>query len=174
MGRYQTLLCGQPIFQGTCGLESQLIWSSILFHHQRIWEFALTRLSNPTFYTHIPLWFNHSMPELLYIPDPIIYLHQLFNVTGPKTFTELQADFAIPNYVLFWHPQLSHAIKTQFPNSLPTLTSLPLVDIWAQMEPNSFQHCITHCRPQMLLNAHTVSKLSGNMTWETLRTRLEY
>lgn len=77
----------------------------MLAHHQPVWELTLHKLNAQPIHSHAPLWFNNHLPELLTIPDhivwaakDIIYLNQVMTTHGPKTFQAFKDKFSLNTY----------------------------------------------------------------------------
>lgn len=93
---------------------------------------------------HIPLRHHLQLSELTSIPSidlwaskGVLNLYQVLTSTGPRTFQTLKEKFDLPNHKLFHH--------AQFPDTVPTLQSIPLVDIITGTEPRYGTHQVDFC-----------------------------
>lgn len=129
--RYSTLVCSQtpdPLFHPFqilfCGPHNSLRnddLKQMLFHHCRIWQYAMRIGEAPSPHSHTPLWHNSHMPELnsvsdhgLWVHKGIVYLSQVVSGGLVKSFQALKDSFALPNHMLFRYFQLRHALCMQF------------------------------------------------------------
>lgn len=96
----------------------------------------------PVFHDDTPLWYNKILPELLQVPDLTIWIAQGIYLLSRvlhngeiKTFDQLKAEFNLPNYMLFRFFQVHHALRTQFMDTYPTLSSIDVLEVIYREEP---------------------------------------
>lgn len=78
-----------------------------------------------------PLWHNPQLKEIAKVPDGVCwaaygvkYAHQLFRDGFFRSFTDLKAEYAIPNTFFFRYLQLRHAVMAQYSRGKITLSPL--------------------------------------------------
>lgn len=93
------------------------IWTQV----QRIWSRVLSHYGNPRFHDYTPLWHNSTLPEFRDLTDSslwqdcgVVYLGQIINSAGIKSFQSLKEEFTLPDNMLFRYIQLRHAFVSQF------------------------------------------------------------
>lgn len=132
----------QIIFSDTRNLARLGGHRGLIYHYCRIWALALRWLRASPTHTYTPLWDNSNLYELLTLPDVdlwinrgVIYLYQVMDNMGVKSFQHLKIAFDLPNSMFFRFLQLHHVLQSQFGNASPDLTSVHLVDLLLGEDP---------------------------------------
>lgn len=88
----------------------------------------MSHFNNPNVHQYVPLWSNILVPEFLDLPglelwqmQGILFLGQLMDYGGLKTFQSLKEGFVLPSSMFFRYLQLRHLFVTQSCSNGPAM-----------------------------------------------------